>query len=236
MIIAATADVHSPRFFTEFVKALDELKVMPDLFLLAGDMVERGEIEEYDKIQNAFFGKVECPVVACFGNTEFQEQRKTAKENFKSIKFLDDEAVILDIKGRTVGIVGTTGSLDEPTRWQKANITNIEKIYKDRIIVAEKLLMRMRVDVKILLTHYAPTYKTLEGENPNFYRFMGSRAFEKVLLDGKPTLAIHGHSHKGTKMAWVDTVPVYNVAFPLNREIVVIDTEKIKPGIVKFIS
>ena len=237
MLIAATSDVHIPRFYEEFVKAVDKLQVKPDLFLLAGDMVERGEVNEYEKVWNTLFGKISCPIVACFGNTEFQQYREEMKERFKGIKFLDDEATILQIGNELVGIVGTTGCLDVPTIWQKRNIPNIEKIYQERAMVIEKLLQRMvRVDMKILLSHYAPTYKTLVGENPRVYGSLGSKMVEEVLIKTKPTLAIHGHSHRGTKFAWVDTVPVFNVALPLNGEIVLIDTEKdLKVGIKRFV-
>ena len=64
---------------------------------------------------------------------------------------------------------------------------------------------------------------------------MGNQLFENVINTRKPNLVVHGHSHRGTKQAWIDTVPVFNVAFPLNREIVIIDTEKIKLGIAKFV-
>ncbi|MEM5836671.1 MAG: metallophosphoesterase [Candidatus Aenigmatarchaeota archaeon] len=237
MIIAATSDVHSPRFFEEFVKAVDSLNVKPDLLVLAGDMIERGNVAEYEKIRNVFFGKFVCPIVACFGNEEFSEMREEIKEKYKEIKFLDDEATILQIGQVIVGIVGTTGSLDEPTRWQKANVPNIEVLYRNRVRIVDNLLQRMKAHITILLMHYAPSYKILQGENPNFFKNMGSIAYEQVLLERKPTLVINGHSHKGSKMAWVDTVPIFNVSFPLNKEIVVIDTEKdLKPGLTKFIS
>jgi len=237
MIIAATSDVHSPRFFEEFVKAVDSLNVKPDLLVLAGDMIERGNVAEYEKIRNVFFGKFVCPIVACFGNEEFSEMREEIKEKYKEIKFLDDEATILQIGQVIVGIVGTTGSLDEPTRWQKANVPNIEVLYRNRVRIVDNLLQRMKAHITILLMHYAPSYKILQGENPNFFKSMGSIAYEQVLLERKPTLVINGHSHKGSKMAWVDTVPIFNVSFPLNKEIVVIDTEKdLKPGLTKFIS
>ncbi|HKZ45541.1 MAG TPA: metallophosphoesterase, partial [archaeon] len=65
---------------------------------------------------------------------------------------------------------------------------------------------------------------------------LGSQVYEKVFWERKPDLVVHGHSHRGTKRAWVDTVPVFNVAMPLNREIVIIDTEKdLKPGIARFV-
>jgi len=152
------------------------------------------------------------------------------------IKFLADESLILEIGGKTVGIVGTIGSLDRPTFWQRNNIPGISEMYKKRVEIVENLLIGLKTEMKILLTHYAPTYKILEGENPQSFPELGSKAYEKVIAEQKPNLVIAGHSHKGTKKAWIDTVPVFNVAFPLNRKIVVINTEEdLKPGLEKFL-
>ncbi|MFH8086833.1 MAG: metallophosphoesterase [Candidatus Aenigmatarchaeota archaeon] len=236
MIIAATADVHSPQYYEDFVRVVDNLRIKPDLFLIAGDMIERGDLKEYEKINNVLFGKITCPIVACFGNNEYEDLREKIKANHKEIRFLDDESIVLTVKELSVGIIGTTGSLDVPTLWQKKNVPNIEKVYEERINFVDRHLQRIFADFKILLVHYSPTYKTLEGENPQFYSNLGSQKYEKVLIERKPNLVIHGHSHKGTKQAWIDKVPVFNVAFPLNKEIVIIDTEKdLKPGISKFV-
>jgi len=232
MIIAATGDVHSPQYFEGFVRSVDGLKVKPDLFLMVGDMVNRGDLKEYDKIYNTLFGKVSCPILSCFGNNEFQEIREEIRKKYSDIKFLDDQSAILTVGEKVVGIVGTTGSLDTPTPWQKANVPNIEKIYQQRVSFVDSHLQRMVLDIPltIVLMHYAPTFKTLEGENPRFYTSQGSQMYENVLVQRKPSLVIHGHSHRGTKQAWVDSVPVFNVSLPLNRQIVVIDTEKdLKP-------
>ncbi len=235
MLIAAVGDVHSPRYYEEFVLALDRLNAKPDFFLIAGDMINRGEIKEYDRVYNALFGKITCPIIACFGNNEFQEVRDTVRKKFSEIKFLDDQSIVYQLGRSTIGIYGTTGGLDTPTPWQKANIPNIEKIYEDRLINADRQLQRMNANFKILLAHYSPTYKTLEGENPRFFSSMGMQAFENVINARKPNLVIHGHSHRGLKMIWIDTVPVFNVAFSVNKEIVLIDTDKFKPGITKFL-
>lgn len=235
MIVAATADVHSPRYFEDFVSALENLAKKPDLFLIAGDMIHRGEVKEYEKIANALFGKISVPIVACFGNSEFQQIREELKVKHKEIRFLDDQALALRVCGKSVGIVGSTGCLEKPTKWQRANIPDIERIYATRLELLKVQLQRLLVDFKILLLHYAPTYKTLEGENPLFYGSMGWNVLENVLLEQRPNLVIHAHSHRGTKMAWVDTVPVFNVSFALNKEIVLIDTEKLKPGLTKFV-
>ena len=217
MIIAATADIHSPRYYEDFLKALDELPENIDLFLIAGDMIERREINEYEKIRNALFGKVNCPIIACFGNTEFGENEEEIKQMCREIRFLNDQAFTLEIEG-VIGIVGSRGCLEKPTRWQRANIPNIEKIYAHRLeLVKLQLKKIIYTSFKILLMHYAPTYKTLEGENPMFYGSLGWNAFENVLIEMKPNLVIHGHSHKGKKFAWVDRVPVFNVSFPANE-------------------
>ena len=235
MIIAATSDAHLPKYYDDFIVALDHLTTKPDLFLLAGDMVHRGDEAEYDKLQNLFFGKIFCPIVACFGNNEFQEIRDKVKGKYKDIKFLDDSSAVIEFGGYSIGIFGSTGSLETPTPWQKTNLPNIERQYQSRLEMAEDQLNRMRTQYKILLLHYAPTFKTLQGENPRFFASMGNQAFENVLNRVKPNLVIHGHSTHGTKEAWVDSVPVFNVAFPLNREIVVIDTDKLKQGLAKFV-
>ncbi len=236
MIIAATSDLHFPKYYDEFIVALDKLEIKPDLFLLAGDVVHRGDEAEYDKLYNMLFGKINCPIIAVFGNNEFQEIRDKVKNKYKEIKFLDDSSAVVEFGNFVVGIFGSTGSLENPTPWQRANVPNIERTYQYRLQLAEQQLHRMmNANFRILLLHYAPTYRTLEGENPRFYSSMGNQAFENVLNREKPNLVIHGHSHRGLKQAWVDTVPVFNVAFPVNHEIVVIDTDKLKPGLAKFV-
>jgi len=244
MIIAATSDVHSPRHFDNFLKAVDNfdtLETKPHLFLIAGDMVHRGDAAEYEKVNNVMFGKIMCPIVACFGNNEYVEKRDAIKQQLRGIQFLDDQSVTMNVRvpgfdrELVIGIVGTTGSLETPTYWQRNNVPNIDKIYAERITMVERSLSNMRADFKIVLMHYSPTYRTLEGENPRFYTSMGWNVYENVLIRQKPNLVLHGHSHRGSRMAWVDSVPVFNVALPVNKKIVIIDTDNLKPGLTRFV-
>ena len=235
MIIAATSDIHLPKNYQEFVMAVDRMRKKPDLFLVAGDVVDRGEANEYDKFYNIIFGKFSCPIFSCFGNGEFHQMQDTLKKNYKDIRFLEDSSATVRVGDKTVGIFGTTGSLDSPTPWQSANIPNIENVYRGRVLETDSALSMMEADFKILLSHYAPTYKTLEGENPRYFPNMGSSAYESVILARRPSLVIHGHSHRGTKQAWLETVPVFNVSFPLNKDIVIIDTDQLRPGLSRFV-
>lgn len=237
MKILACSDIHSPVFYQDFIKSLESINEKVDLIILAGDIVERNtvekEIEEYRKIYNSFFGKFFAPVIAVFGNTEFDEYREKIKKEISGIRFLDDQQLELKVDESSILVFGTTGSLDEPTRWQRAHIANIKQIYKSRIEKVRSL--KNYKGFKIVVTHYAPTYKTLEGENPLFYQQLGSLEMESAILEARPNIVIHGHAHNGSKFAWIDTIPVFNVAFPVNRSLVLIDTEKIKPGLQKFV-
>jgi len=237
MIIATTSDIHSPKNYDLLVKSVEDLHAKPDLFLLAGDVIHKGRVEEYEKVYNVFFGKITCPIVACFGNEEFGPETRVLIENrIPDIKFMDDESLILDIEGKSIGIVGSVGSLDRPTFWQRTNLPGIYETYRERVKTVEKILGELKADMKILLIHYAPTYKILEGENPRIYAELGCNDYEKIIIEKNPDLVITGHSHKGKKQVWIDTVPVFNVALPLHRKVVVIDTEKnLKPGLEKFL-
>lgn len=237
MIIGATADLHLPNNYREFIAALDKVNYNFDLFLLAGDIINGKNVEDFERFYNSLFGKVECPIVMVFGNNEYTETRTYLKLKYQDIIFLEDESVILKIKDRIVGIFGSTGVLDKPTPWQLKNVPGIEEIYKARLERIKQGLNKLIVDYKILLLHYAPTYSTLEGEPPFSYPSLGSKKMENVIKETKPDLVIHGHSHKGKPFSLVHGVPVFNVAFPANNNrVVVINTEEVKPGLLKFIN
>lgn len=226
MIIAAISDLDVlGSDLHEFYEVLKKTKE-PDLLLFAGDMYEYEYPEQYADIVDHI--KWKCPIVAVFGNREFPEDVDQIKRSSKGrIIFLEEESLILKIKGKTVGIVGSRGCLEYPTYWQRANILNVEDMYKDKMGKIKELLSHMKVDIKILLTHYAPTYRTLTGENPIIYAGLGSKKMEKVLVSTKTDLAIHGHAHYGRHTAMVGKTPVYNVSLPITGKITIIDTDKL---------
>jgi Icc-related predicted phosphoesterase len=219
MLISATSDLDiqgiDSEIFWEAMKAARE----PDIFLLAGDMYDFRSPEMYGLMLDFIkLKKWKCPIVAVFGNHEVDEDIDEIKKICKGkVTFLEDEIKEFRIGGQNVGIVGTRGSLDEPMIfWQSSNFLNIEK-----------LLNSLNVDVKILLSHFSPTYKTLVGEDKRLFPGMGSKKLENVLVKTKTSLAIHGHAHYGTRLAFVDSVPVFNVNFDVNRKLVEIDTKKL---------
>ena len=202
----------------------------PQLLLLAGDMYDYRMPKRYAELV-IFFRKEmrwKCPIVAVPGNHEFDEDLpKVIKSIGKEMIFLNDEKVILNIGGKKVGIVGSRGALDEPTMWQMHNVVSVKDIYKLKISIIKKLLMGMKADIKILLTHYAPTYMTMEGEDISIFPGLGTRKLEPVMKETGVTFAVHGHAHYGLPFAKASGTPVYNVAFLVNNRIVEIDTNKL---------
>lgn len=218
MIISAISDLDVLEMnYDPFFDLVKKAK-KPDLLLFAGDMYEYRSPESYGLLLDFLkLKKWNCPIIAVFGNREFDEDiddiRKITK---KRIKFLDDESHTLKIENRKIGIVGSRGSLDSSFLWDS---TSAKKI--------EKLLKGLRADIKILLTHFAPTYKTLKGENKRYYDGMGTEKLEEVLIKSKTTFAVHGHSHYGIPLAFVGSVPVFNVCFLVNKKIVEINPDKL---------
>lgn len=227
MIIGAMGDAHGGKYFQESM--VERLRGV-DLLLLAGDIADSNDIEGFDQVWRSIRNTYEGTIVAVFGNDEYEEDQAAYRARFDAT-FLNDEVVDLEVDGSRVRIVGTTGSLDRPTWWQRTHIPKVWTKYTERVARLNVLLERSDADVMVLLSHYAPTYLTLEGERPKAYPEMGSKAMERVLLDRRPDLVVHAHAHRGSrhgllreKQTTLDqspgpAVPVWNVSLPLNREI-----------------
>jgi len=237
MIISAISDLDPLGLDLEPFWDILKKARKPDLLLFAGDMYEFQSPETYGLILDFIkLIKWKCPIIAVFGNREFDEDIDDIKKICKNkIKFLMEESIILKIKNKKIGIVGSRGSIDVPTWWQFHNISDIKGIYKERIDNIRKLLEDLKSDIKIFLSHYSPTYKTLKGENQKLFPYLGTEKLEKIIIETKPTFVIHGHAHYGVPLAFVDSVPVFNVCFEINKKIVEIDSDNLpKSGLHKF--
>ncbi|MEM2134644.1 MAG: metallophosphoesterase [Candidatus Freyarchaeota archaeon] len=223
MRIAAVSDIHSPKHLDLFIQALSSIDTKGiDLFVLAGDIIYKGEVKEVETVTKAL--KVDCPVIAVFGNEEYEDLWEDVRKAASGkIQFLEQETFIIEAEGKTLGVVCSKGSLDRPTFWQRKNMPEIWKIYAERREKTAKLVSELKTDYKCLLLHYAPTYKTLVGEKVSQYPEMGSKKYEEIILKNQLDLVIHGHAHKGTAYEEVANTPIYNVALPLTKKITVIE-------------
>ncbi len=217
--ILAVADVHSPRFLEEFVKDLAKRNA-PDVFLFAGDMINRGNAEEYTTVLNVIEKVLgsSFPIIGCFGNEEYSEVRKEIISIVGDrMVFLDEKSYVLESNDIKVGIVGTQGSLDKATSWQRRNIPSVKGVFERRAKRAASLLKKMKgkVDHRILLMHYSPCLETCEGEDSRAFSWLGSRKFYTVVVEHQPELVIHGHVHNSTRHeVRIGSSLIRNVALP----------------------
>lgn len=233
MRIAAVGDVHGNEHLPALVSDLDSLGPV-DLFLLAGDTTDRNDVEAYGAVLRAIRDRVRAPIAAVFGNNEYAQDHSTYVARYADpfrVRFLQDEAAAWAADGGSVRVIGSLGSLDRPTWWQRRNAPHLAEEYRRRIGMLDGLLEGR--DRRVLLTHYPPTYVTMGGEKEDWRPELGCKALEPVLLKRRPDLVIHGHVHKGIptadlrpSMSRLDdfadaaaSVTVHNVAYPVRRGI-----------------
>lgn len=234
--LLASSDMHSPEYLNDFIRSLTSVTGRPCLFLLAGDIVDRGNVAMAEPVMKAIEERFGSKIVATFGNDEFQDRWDELRRRYPQVDWLADELKVYDCGGLRVAVVGTPGALDRPTRWQEAHIKGIEEIYMKRVEVVRELLTRAKseADRVVLLSHYALAKANLKGEDPRFYSNLYSSRMERLIAELRPTVAVHGHAHKGSRFTIVGGVPVYNVAFPLNRSPVWV--KEVRAGLEAFFS
>jgi Icc-related predicted phosphoesterase len=215
----AVADVHSPRFLPEFKQSLEQLSA-PDVFFFAGDMINRGNASEYLTVLDIIDDTLGTgfPIIACFGNEEYNDVRKEILSIVGDrVLFLDEKSTVIHNGKSQIGIVGTQGSLDKATSWQRSNIPSVKGVFERRAKRAASLLKKMdkTTDKQVLLMHYSPCLETCEGEEERAFSWLGSRKFYRVIRDQSPDLVIHGHVHNSINhRAVIGKSLVHNVSLP----------------------
>ncbi|MDQ3928066.1 MAG: metallophosphoesterase, partial [Chloroflexota bacterium] len=80
----------------------------------------------------------------------------------------------------------------------------------------EKAVARLRTPNKIVVLHYAPIQRTVEGEPEVIFPFLGTSRLEEPLARYPVSAVFHGHAHRGTfEGRTMSGSPVYNVSMPL---------------------
>jgi Icc-related predicted phosphoesterase len=230
LIIAAVGDIHSPRFLPLFLKALSEVSVKPDLFILLGDIVEKNNIEALTPVYKAVKERFESvPLLGVFGNEEFRGFEKEYLVKYPGITWLNDELTVVGLDGLEVCVVGTRGALDKPTPWQERNIPGIRDYYMslpERINGLLKECRRVKAHLTILASHYGVTYSNLRGEKPSVYPYLASEKMSEVIKPELVDLVLHAHAHNAVlEYTMVNNVPVYNASLPGRGRILVIDVK-----------
>jgi Icc-related predicted phosphoesterase len=222
--VAAVGDVHvGIDSAGRLAPRLAGLADHADLFLLAGDLTHRGRPEEA-KVLAEELGEVQVPTIAVLGNHDYHSDEQdavTAVLEEAGIRVLEGDAVVVEVRGRRVGIAGSKGfgggfagasasDFGEPE--MKAFVGHT-KTLAGRL---ERALGGLRADRKVALLHYSPVAETLAGEPREIHAFLGSYLLAEAVDRAGADLVVHGHAHRGSRDgATPGGVPVRNVAAPV---------------------
>jgi Icc-related predicted phosphoesterase len=224
--VAAVGDVHFGADSAGTLRPhLDDLAEQADLFLLAGDLTRRGLPEEARVLADEL-ADVDVPMFAVLGNHDHHSDQQDAVARVMhdaGVRVLEGDGAVVEVGGCRVGIAGTKGfgggfagacgsEFGEPV--MKAFIAYTRHLADG----LEKALAALagETDLRIALVHYSPTERTLRGERPEIYPFLGSYLLGEAIDRGGADLVLHGHAHGGTeKGATEGGIEVRNVAQPL---------------------
>jgi Icc-related predicted phosphoesterase len=225
--IAAVGDIHlGVGSAGTFRSRLSHLGEQADVFLLAGDLTQRGTREEAEVVGHEL-ADLPIPAFAVLGNHDFESDASEVlvdRLEAGGIRVLEGDGLSCQIGDCTLGIAGAKGfgggfagrcgsEFGEPE--MKAFIRHTSST-ADKLRTALDSLAG--ADVRVALTHYAPIEATLHGEHCEIYPFLGSYLLAEAVDGGGAALAIHGHAHAGSPRGLTPGgVPVRNVALPVIR-------------------
>lgn len=224
--IAAIGDLH--------VRCQDDHRVIPglekigshaDLLVIAGDLTENGRLPEAEAV-GALLESCRLPIVAVLGNHDLRALRRTAFRRAlerSGIEVLEGRSTTITLQnGVCVGIAGTTGCgggfwpQEGPNAIHARTFKRLAVRAKRERAALERALSELETDIRIALTHYAPTTSTLGREPLAKYWMLGNCELGVVLDCKAPDLVIHGHAHLGTLRGQTPGgLQVRNVALPV---------------------
>lgn len=239
--VAAAGDIHAGSTERDRVReAFHRVAEQADLVLLAGDLTQRGEVEEVAVVADAC-RDLEVPVVAVLGNHDWQSDRAgdlTRTLTEAGVVVLERSHTILRVCGVSVGVAGVKGFVGGfGNQWANFGEPLFREAYAETTRDVESLDRCLQAiapcAVRIGLLHYSPVEATLAGEPERIWIVLGAERLAGPIARHRPDLVVHGHAHKGSFEGEIDGVPVYNVAVHvMGREFWVfeLDAEQREPA------
>jgi Icc-related predicted phosphoesterase len=236
--VAAAGDVHCDDENREELElAFRHVEHSVDVVLLAGDLTTYGELEQAELLA-AICRPLEVPIYAVLGNHDWhcnQVAEIVAALTDAGVGVLERDCAVEEVDGVRVGIAGTKGFVGGFPDSQLPDFGEplLRAVYAETTAEVEALAAGLEAiadcDYRIALLHYAPTTTTLGGEPRGIWPFLGTDRLAEPILEHRPDIVLHGHTHAGNFAGTVGDVPVYNVAVPvLGRDFFVFELDGVQ--------
>jgi uncharacterized protein len=218
--VAAAGDIHAGAAERDRVReAFERVAEQADVVLLAGDLTQRGQVDEICVVADAC-RELEIPVVAVLGNHDWQSDRPADLRRALAeagVVVLERSHTILRVAGVSVGIAGVKGFVGGfVQQWANFGEPLFREAYAETTRDVDGLEQGLAAiepcAVRIALLHYSPVEATLVGEPERLWLVLGADRLAGPIRQHRPDLVVHGHAHGGSFQGDVDGVPVYNVA------------------------
>ena len=228
--IAAIGDLHIRRAIPADIGAqIDGLAERADVIVIAGDITNNGTLAQA-KLAAEWLRRSPLPKVAVRGN---HDRRCMRPITFKKIldgagvQFIDGGTLVFENDPR-FGFAGVSGS--GGGFWPDEGPDTLPRRALQRLSVrarSEAARLRQAIDeldteVKIVITHFAPTVSTL-GTEPIFKHFLlGNMELARAIDSCGVDLVIHGHAHHGNPIGrTMGGTPVRNVAYDIAQSFII---------------
>ena len=223
MRIAAVGDLHCRADTRKSIaQALDGVASEAEVLLLAGDLTDHGSVEEAHWLAEEL-ARLPIEKAAVLGNHDYDCGKDAEVREILAaagVHVLDGEPWQLRDELGVAGVKGFAGGFEHAQlqRFGEAPLKQFVDACHAEELKLENALFQLRTRARIALLHYSPCRSTVEGEPLEIFPFLGATRLANPIDQLRPTLALHGHAHRGTlRGATRGGVPVYNVALPVLR-------------------
>ena len=173
--VGAVADLHYTRTSQGVLQPLfEQANRLADLLLLGGDLTDFGLTEEAHVLARDLKTSVKLPVVAVLGNHDFEAGKQAEVGDVlreAGVTVLDGESVVLTTAtGTRVGFAGVGGSgggfwpLEGPDAIHSRALKALAPRARREADRLDAALRQLDADVRVAITHFAPTVSTLGRE------------------------------------------------------------------------
>jgi Icc-related predicted phosphoesterase len=221
--IAAIGDLHiwgkvRPSLFPEF----ESLRERADVLVFTGDITNNGMIVQAERAAE-LFALAQIPIVAVMGNHDRRALLRTPRYcailERAGVHFLDGTTFTMSGRAGRLGFAGVNGSgggfwPDEgPDTFSRRAAQLLAVRARREASKLEQAVASLDTDLKVVVTHVAPTMSTLRGEPKAKFWILGNSEFGRVIDRHDVDMVFHGHAHRGNPFGvTIGGTPVCNVA------------------------